>query len=139
MGDPTMKKTILILSLLLGTLVLPAQQKQHGVLLYWQPGSGGAAVTQFDLYRSASASGPWDAAHFIGSVPFSQATVACVAPLIGQCYSFDDRSGVGGAAYFYAVTAADAAGDESAAAVTASAVTFPVSPAVPSVPVSVVH
>ena len=135
----------------LGLLLLPlgasSQQKQHNVELYWQQavcptGSTTCAQTsQFNIYRSTSATGPWNVASLIGNTQYTASLASCTAEsgLSGQCWTFVDVSGTGGTKYFYAVTAADAAGYESAAAVTASAVTFPVSANNPSVPVGVVH
>jgi hypothetical protein len=139
-----MKKLALVALI---TLVAPlsAQQKQHGVYFDFQQGACPtgqtcSAVTQYNLYRAASANGPFDASTVIQNMGANATQVPCRAGsgLTGQCFEFNDQGGTPGAVYFYAITSADAQGDECKPSVTA-AVTFPASTATVVVGVPTVH
>jgi hypothetical protein len=136
-----MLRRALLLSAVVLWLAIPAaaQQKQHNVTVYFQQGACPAgqtcaATTSFDVYRATLNLGPWVSTALVGSVAVGSQIASCPTEsgFLGACWAFVDTTGAGGTAYFYAVTAVDSGGFESAAKVTASAVTFPASPTPPT-------
>lgn len=93
-----------------------AASTPHSITVNWTYTQGADLATGFNVYRGTAAGGPY--------------TKLNAAPVPVATLTYIDTSGAGGTTYFYVVTAADAAGFESAFSNEASGIMLQ-NPAVP--------
>jgi fibronectin type 3 domain-containing protein len=118
-------KRLLLVALIFAAVLF--SQTTHSVTLTWPPNSTGDPVTTYNVLKGTTSGG--ESTTPVGSVAASACTTTC---------TYIDNAVVGGATYYYEITATNSAGTSSPSPEVTVTVPFFV-PATPQKPTATAH